>query len=145
MAGYIYCFSNDTRDDVFKIGMTRRDVNSRLAEANSKNTFSVPGSQEAKFTCKLSKHVKHPQVCEHYIHSKLRTYRFPKTEFFSAPLTEIEDLFNDDRLEEKAYRFHRNPLGFSIEERLVRADMDEIEYDIDVDTFFQKFVYKKNV
>jgi hypothetical protein len=41
MSGYIYCFSNDTIDDVYKIGRTKRDPIIRLTEANCCGTWNI--------------------------------------------------------------------------------------------------------
>ena len=47
--GYIYCFSNKSMQGIYKIGMTKRTVQIRLAEANKHDTFKPPTPYKIKF------------------------------------------------------------------------------------------------
>ena len=40
--GYVYAFSNESMPGLFKIGMTERNPEERLAEANLSDTFKPP-------------------------------------------------------------------------------------------------------
>jgi hypothetical protein len=41
MSGYIYCFSNQSLDGIYKIGFTTRDICSRLCEMNRPATHRL--------------------------------------------------------------------------------------------------------
>ena len=41
MLGYIYCFSNEVMDGIYKVGFTTRDINSRLSEMNRPATHRL--------------------------------------------------------------------------------------------------------
>lgn len=40
--GYLYCFSNDCMPDVFNVGMTTRNPNIKLNEANEYEEWKPP-------------------------------------------------------------------------------------------------------
>jgi hypothetical protein len=42
MEGYIYCFSNPTLAEIYKIGYTTRTPLERLQEANASDTWRLP-------------------------------------------------------------------------------------------------------
>lgn len=89
--GYVYCFSNESMPGIYKIGMTRRDIPSRLRDANKGSTWSTPTPYKAE----LSIYVENPHKTERYIHIKLKEYRVTShREFFKLPLSTIKELFD---------------------------------------------------
>lgn len=91
MDGYIYCFSNESMPNIFKIGMTTRTPEERLTEANSSSTWKPPNPYKIVFV----KRVSTPLQCEKKIHNILSIYRInKKREFFHGPLEEIKRLID---------------------------------------------------
>lgn len=91
MDGYIYCFSNESMPNIFKIGMTTRTPEERLTEANSSSTWKPPTPYKIVFV----KRVSNPLQCEKKIHNILSIYRInKKREFFHGPLEEIKRLID---------------------------------------------------
>ena len=91
--GYIYCFSNKSMQGIYKIGMTKRTVQIRLAEANKHDTFKPPTPYKIKFY----KKVYDPKQKEKYIHILLSKYGKrvnKKREFFRVALEVVKDLFD---------------------------------------------------
>jgi hypothetical protein len=91
MDGYIYCFSNESMPNIFKIGMTTRTPEERLTEANSSSTWKPPTPYKIVFV----KRVSNPLQCEKKIHNILSICRInKKREFFHGPLEEIKGLID---------------------------------------------------
>jgi hypothetical protein len=90
-AGYIYCFQNDSMPGIYKVGMTTREVEERLREANASNTW-----QPLPFTIVLQKRVNNTREAEKYVHRYLETYgqRVNKQrEFFKISLDIVKKAF----------------------------------------------------
>lgn len=91
-AGWVYCFENDAMPGMYKVGVTRRTPTQRLAEANSSNTW-VP----SPFRIVMSKHTADAFATEKWLHQRLSEMGFRvnrRREFFSAPLTVLQPLFD---------------------------------------------------
>jgi len=89
-AGYVYCFSCESMPGIYKIGMTTRNVEDRLVEANKPSTWKIPDD----FKHILSKRVCNPYKKEQLIHKILKDYRVThRREFFKLPLVQIKCLF----------------------------------------------------
>lgn len=88
--GYIYCFETESMPGTYKIGMTTRDVDTRLKEANQSNTWKPPIPYQVVF----SKYVHNPREKEGMIHTLLSEYRIhPDREFFKLELEKLRCLF----------------------------------------------------
>lgn len=68
--GYIYCFSNDSMPELVKVGMTDRNPEERLKEANKPDTFKPPSPYKIEFV----KYVKDPKEKEKTLHKLLQKY-----------------------------------------------------------------------
>lgn len=79
--GYIYVLSNPLfHKDVFKLGYTTREIDSRIKELNSLTSTPAPFILEACFK------IIDPYKLEQLIHSKLQNYRTSDREFFKIKL-----------------------------------------------------------
>jgi len=88
--GYVYCFSCESMPGIYKIGMTTRNVEDRLVEANKPSTWKIPDDYKHI----LSKRVCNPYKKEQLIHKLLKDYRVTqRREFFKLPLVQIKCLF----------------------------------------------------
>jgi hypothetical protein len=86
--GYIYCMSNKDYYGRYKIGMTMKNPEKRLKDANS-NSFSLPYN---KF--EFVKRVSNARFEEKRIHRRLKQYRIEyNRELFNCPLSIIRDIF----------------------------------------------------
>lgn len=89
MSGYLYCFSNDSLKNLYKIGMTTRSVEERLKEANS-STWCPD-----KFKVELSVKINNVEEREKIVHKLLEEYRSnSRREFFEAPLEKVKLIFD---------------------------------------------------
>ena len=90
-SGYIYSISSPSLPGIQKIGMTERNPQQRLKEANS-NTWNHTSST---FTIEFSKYVENVREAEKTIHCVLEKKRVKKgREFFKVDLKEVEELFD---------------------------------------------------
>jgi hypothetical protein len=81
MSGYIYCFSNDTIGDVYKIGRTKR-------EANCCGTWNIiQFAKRVDDCCEMEKKI-------HDILESIDTRVYPNREFFKISLTVIKKIFD---------------------------------------------------
>ena len=88
--GYVYCFSCESMPGIYKIGMTSRDVEKRLSDANKSSTWKPP----SKYTHVMSKRVCNPYQKEKLIHNLLGDYRVnKKREFFKIDEFKLKCLF----------------------------------------------------
>ena len=84
-------WSNDTGDDVFKIGMVHADGMTPWIRARQLFTTGLP----TPFTVKLAKRVRNPRMVERQLHRELNDTRInPKREFFTASFPTIRSLFD---------------------------------------------------
>ena len=91
-AGWVYCFENDAMPGIYKVGVTRRTPTQRLAEANGSNTW-VP----SPFRIVMAKHPADAFATEKWLHQRLSEMGFRvnrRREFFNAPLTVLQPLFD---------------------------------------------------
>jgi hypothetical protein len=94
MSGYIYCFSNDTIDDVYKIGRTKRDPIIRLTEANCCGTWNII---QSNYKFEFAKKVDDCCEMERKIHDILESIDsrvYPNREFFKISLITIKKIFD---------------------------------------------------
>jgi len=70
--GYVYCFQCESMPGIYKIGMTTRNVEDRLADANKPSTWKIPDDYKHI----LSKRVHNPYKKEQLIHNTLE--RLPR-------------------------------------------------------------------
>lgn len=94
MSGYIYCFSNDQIEDVYKIGRTTRDPITRLNEANNSGTWNIT---QVTYKFEFAKKVNDCCFMEKNIHDILETFNtrvYPNREFFKLSLTTIKKIFD---------------------------------------------------
>jgi len=92
-SGYVYCFSNPSMPDIYKIGMTERTISERLNEANCSDTWRPP----TPYIVEIAKKVINPKEKETILHNLLEKYTErinPKREFFRVSITEIKLFFN---------------------------------------------------
>jgi uncharacterized C2H2 Zn-finger protein len=88
--GYVYCFYTPSMKDVYKIGMTCRNVKDRLDDANKSSTWKPP----EPYQLLVSKYVKYPKQKEKLIHTALNECRIHKRrEFFKTNITAIKAIF----------------------------------------------------
>lgn len=92
MSGYIYCFSNNNMEGVYKIGFTKRSPLIRLKEANRGNTWALSGKFHIEFSKKVNDCIK----MEKNIHDILDSFDTriqPNREFFKLSLSTIKKIF----------------------------------------------------
>lgn len=90
--GYVYCLTNPSMPGLVKVGMTKRDPQERLKEANKHNTFGPPTPYELK----IVKKVKGYKEKEKQIHKLLEKYAervSQNYEFFRATLLIVRIVF----------------------------------------------------
>jgi hypothetical protein len=91
--GYIYCFSNVSMPNILKVGMTERDPEIRLNEANGCDTWRPP----TPYKLVIAKKVINPKHKEYTLHKILTKYAErvnPKREFFRISIEDIKPLFD---------------------------------------------------
>ena len=89
MSGYLYCFSNESLKNLYKIGMTTRSIEERLKEANS-STWNPD-----KFKIELSVKVNRVEEREKIVHKLLEEYRNnSRREFFEVTLERVKLIFD---------------------------------------------------
>ena len=94
MSGYIYCFSNERMNGIYKIGFTTRDIPLRLGEMNRQCTHRLC---DDIYKNEFAKKVNECRKTEGIIHSVLETLGarlYPNREFFKISLSFIKNLFN---------------------------------------------------
>jgi hypothetical protein len=88
--GFVYCFSCESMPGIYKVGMTSRDVEKRLSDANKSSTWKPPN----KYTHIMSKRVCNPYKKEKLIHKLLDDSRVnKKREFFKIDYDKLKCLF----------------------------------------------------
>jgi hypothetical protein len=90
--------SNASMPGIFKVGMTVRTPEERLAEANSSDTWRPPTEYKIAFSVPVldvstTESLVHEQLDEHRIH--------PRREFFNAPFETIKEILSAVRCEPK--------------------------------------------
>ena len=98
--GYIYCFSNPSMPGILKIGMTEREPELRLNEANSPDTWRPPTPYRIEFV----KRVSNPRLKEGVLHGLLARYAErinPRREFFRVELDTVRPFF--DLMDERTW------------------------------------------
>ena len=92
MSGYIYCFSNDIMEGVYKIGFTTRTPLMRLKEANRGDTWSLSN----KFNIEFAKEVGDCREKERKIHKNISLVGervSDNREFFKISLEVVRSVF----------------------------------------------------
>jgi hypothetical protein len=132
MSGYIYCFSNDQIEDVYKIGRTTRDPITRLNEANNSGTWNI--TQQVTYKFEFAKRVNDCCAMEKNIHDILGSFDtrvYPNREFFKLSLTTIKKIF--DIIEGEWYILGK----FNEDDDIIPVNSDEdniIEQPLDIPT-----------
>lgn len=93
MSGYIYCFSNESMEGIYKIGFTTRTPLMRLKEANRGDTWSLSG----KFHIEFAKEVDDCREKERKIHKHLSLVGervSDNREFFKISLEVVRSVFD---------------------------------------------------
>jgi hypothetical protein len=91
--GYVYCFSNPSMPGILKIGMTEREPETRLSEANSSDTWRPPTPYKLEFAKKVS----NASEKEKTLHILLEQYTErinPRREFFRVSKEEVRKFFD---------------------------------------------------
>ena len=91
-SGWLYCFQNPCMPGIYKIGMTTRTPEERLADANGTETWRPPMPYEIVFT----KRVDRVREIERTVHSLLEELGMrihPRREFFRVSLSIVEKIF----------------------------------------------------
>jgi len=87
-SGYIYCLSNQSYTDIYKIGFTKNDPLIRISQLNTTGLLYP-------FKLEFAKQVKNYQDKEKKLHLIFDKYRVNKNrEFFKIELKEIKQLFD---------------------------------------------------
>ena len=95
-SGYIYCLSNESYKDTYKIGFTKNDPLTRMVQLNTTGLLYP-------FKLEFAKQVKNYQEKEKKLHNIFDKYRVNKNrEFFKIELKEIKQLF--DLIDGKWYK-----------------------------------------
>ena len=88
--GYVYCLSNPSMPGLYKIGVTERDLEFRIQEANKHDTWRPP----TKYVIEFAKYVNSPFEQEKIIHRNLNKYRVSSShEFFRVDIKTIMKVF----------------------------------------------------
>ena len=99
--GYIYCLSNDSYKDTYKIGFTKNDPLTRMVQLNTTGMLYP-------FKLEFAKQVKNYQDKEKKLHLIFDKYRVNKNrEFFKIELKEIKQLF--DLIDGEWYKSNKEP------------------------------------
>ena len=95
--GFLYVFSNESMPGLFKVGMTTRNIQERLREANKHDTFKPPLPYKFEFGVCVNGP---PREKETILHTLLSKYgertgekTNPRSEFFRIPLEELKLFF----------------------------------------------------
>ena len=91
--GYIYCLSNISMPGILKIGMTIRDPEIRLQEANISDTWRPPTPYKIEFAKKVSD-FKEKEKTLHKLLEKYTERINPKREFFKVSIEEVRLFFD---------------------------------------------------
>jgi len=88
---YLYCFSNECMPGIFRIGMTKKDINVKLNEANEYKEWKPP----MLYKIEVAKKVKDPEDKYEKLKKILNKYRINQIQnFYKISLEEIIDIFN---------------------------------------------------
>lgn len=91
--GWVYCFENPSMPEIYKVGVTLRTPADRLFEANQSDTWRPP----TPYSQVMAKRVRDAPAKEKRIHAILDDFGFrihPRREFFNAPVSIIQQLFD---------------------------------------------------
>ena len=120
--GIIYCLSNLSHQDIFKIGFTRTTLKQRLQSLYSTGVV-------CPFKVEFAKKVFNCNVCELLLHKILSKYRVNKRrEFFKLELLKIKELF--DHLEGEYINVNNDKMNISAQEEADKNDDDD-ENDVE--------------
>jgi hypothetical protein len=90
--GWIYCFENPCMSGIYKIGLTTRTPESRLAEANAADTWRPPLPYQLVTAVRVT-NVTAVEKAIHQMLESLGARIHPRREFFRLPRTTIDNLF----------------------------------------------------
>lgn len=93
--GWIYCMTNASMPGIYKVGMTRRKPDERLAEANTSDTWRPPTPYVIEYALRTGNLLE----TERNLHTLLVETGGERVhqgrEFFRMPLKEIKHLMNN--------------------------------------------------
>lgn len=117
--GYLYCFSNPSMEGILKIGMTKRNPDERLKEANKSDTWKPPTDYELLYSVKCYE----PEKKEKLLHKLLDEYRINKNrEFFRVDEEKVNIIFKMLDIEEfeDKYECRNNKIKTEKEEVIIK-------------------------
>lgn len=128
--GYLYCFSNPSMEGILKIGMTKRNPEERLKEANKSDTWKPPTDYELLSSVKCYE----PEKKEKLLHKLLDEYRINKNrEFFRVDEEKVNIIFKMLDIEEfeDKYECRNNKIKTEKEKNMILNWFDDriIEYE----------------
>ena len=89
----IYAFSNPCMPGILKVGMTKRNIEARLKEANGSDTWRPPLPYQIELA-KFVSNYKQKEKDIHALFSHLGKRINPNKEFFETTLDEVKLIFN---------------------------------------------------
>ena len=93
--GYLYCFSNSSMPGLYKIGMTSRTPEERLAEANKSNTYKPPTPYKIEFQIFIQDVQKYEKIIHKILEQRGERIRERMNrEFFKTNLFIVRRLFD---------------------------------------------------
>jgi hypothetical protein len=119
MSGYIYCFSNESMENIYKIGFTTRTPLIRLKEANRGNTWSLSN----KFNIEFAKEVGDCHEKERKIHKLLSLVGErvrDNREFFKISLEVVRSVF--ELIDGKWYNIEGDEKGPEIVQENIKKE-----------------------
>jgi hypothetical protein len=137
-SGYIYCLSNESYKDTYKIGFTKNDPLARMVQLNTTGLLYP-------FKLEFAKQVKNYQEKEKKLHNIFDKYRVNKNrEFFKIELKEIKQLF--DLIDGKWYKPNspnKEPTKLKQQYSLVQCIEGDIQVKKQTSNFDTKIKLKK--
>ncbi len=91
-SGWIYCFENPCMPGIYKIGLTTRTPEERLANANATDTWKPPMPYQIVMTQRVHR-VRDIERTLHSLLEEMGTRVHPRREFFRVSRTIVEKIF----------------------------------------------------
>lgn len=138
--GYLYCFSNPSMEGILKIGMTKRNPDERLKEANKSDTWKPPTDYELLYSVKCYE----PEKKEKLLHKLLDEYRINKNrEFFRVDEEKVNIIFKmlDIEYFEDKYECRDNKIKTEKEEIIIKkweSYVMELHKDNNYEALFER-------
>jgi hypothetical protein len=91
-AGWLYCFENPCMPGIYKIGLTTRTPEERLANANASDTWKPPMPYQIVMTRRVNR-VREIERTVHSLLEELGMRVHPRREFFRVSRSIVEKIF----------------------------------------------------